>query len=218
MAERLKPQGRGTLTSILRWLSGQIFNRRAPGHSVWLERVEAEQDNLRAALQWSLEQGEAEIALRLGGSLSYFWQMRGNMSEGRRWVESASALPDAKQHKAAYAQALVGTGTIGWFQGPLEAARSRSEESAAIFRELGDQRGLALSLITLGQSTLFLGDVDRAGSLLEEGLALYRQTGVTWGIAQSLFLSGQAKTFQGDFDAARSFSWGEFESIPSVGE
>jgi predicted ATPase len=180
------------------------YQAPAPGHSIWLEKAEAEQDNMRAALQWSLEQDEADTALRLAGALSHFWQMRGNISEGRRWAESALALPGAKQHGAAYARVLIGTGTIGWFQGDLVAARSRSEESAAIFRELGDQRGHALSLLLLGQSTLFLGDAAGAVALLDEGLALYRQIGVKWGIAQALFSSGQARTFQGDFGAARS--------------
>jgi predicted ATPase len=174
-------------------------------HSTWLEKVEAEQDNLRAVLQWAIEQGETETALRLSGTLSYFWQIRGNMSEGRRWVEVALALPGASAYRAAYAQALLGAGVIAWFQGDPAAARSWCEESAAIHRELGDQRGLALTLITLGQSTLFLGDAAKAGSLLEEGLALHRQTGVKWGIAQALFVSAQVKVAQGDFGAARSY-------------
>ncbi len=174
-------------------------------HSSWLEKVEAEQDNLRAVLQWSLEQNEVETALRLSGALSYFWQIRGNMSEGRRWVEAALALPGAEQYRTAYAQALIGAGTITWLQGDPTAARSWCERAAAIYRELGDQRGLALSLITLGQSTLFLGDAAQAGSLLEEGLALYRQIGVTLGIAQSLFVSGQVKVSLGEFVAARSY-------------
>jgi len=181
------------------------YDAAVPGRAVWLENVEADQDNIMAALQWSLDRGEAETALRLSGALSHFWQMRGNISEGRRWTEAALSLAGAKQHRSAYAHALVGTGTIGWFQGDLATARSRSEESAAIFREIGDLRGLALALITLGQSTLFLGDAKRAGALLEEGLALYRQIGVERGVAQALFLSGQARTFQGDFGTARSF-------------
>ena len=58
----------------------------------WLERLEAEHDNMRAALSWALERKEAEVALRLGGALWSFWSMRGYYSEGRRWLEEALAM------------------------------------------------------------------------------------------------------------------------------
>jgi predicted ATPase/class 3 adenylate cyclase len=178
-----------------------------PGHgrySTWLDKVEPEQDNLRAVLQWALEEEQTEIALRLSGALSPFWQNSGNMSEGRRWVEAALALPDGRQHEAAYAQALVGAATLAWWQGDPATAHSWCEEGTAIYRELGDKRKLAFALVILGQNTLFTGGVTEASLLLEEGLALHRETGFKWGIAQSLFVSGQVKVAQQDFVEARS--------------
>src|SRR5205823_326523 len=149
------------------------YHALAPGDSIPLWRVEAEQNNLRAALQWSVEQMEVETALRLSGALWYFWQIPGMLSEGRQWADTVFGLPGATEHKAAYAQALAGAGTLAWFQGDLATARSRCEESVAIRRELGDKLGLALSLNMLGESVLLQGDSAHAEALLREALALY---------------------------------------------
>src|SRR5215213_4336495 len=65
---------------------------RGPDQLEWLERLEAEHDNMRAALSWASVRKEAEVALRLGGALSWFWSVRGYQSEGRRWLEEALAI------------------------------------------------------------------------------------------------------------------------------
>src|ERR687894_2385677 len=65
---------------------------KGPDQLEWLERLEAEHDNMRAALSWASERKEVEVALRLGGSLWWFWWMRGYYSEGRRWLQEALAM------------------------------------------------------------------------------------------------------------------------------
>jgi predicted ATPase len=76
-------------------------------HLEWLERLEAEHDNMRAALSWAIEHKEVEVALRLGGALSWFWSARGYHSEGRRWLEEVLAL-DGRVSPEVQAMALAG--------------------------------------------------------------------------------------------------------------
>ena len=88
-----------------------------PHLRTWLERLETEHENLRAALRWSVGRGETESALRLGASLRRFWQLRGYFSEGLRWLE----------------------GALSWTSGASAAVRAKALEAAAyLARDLGD--------------------------------------------------------------------------------
>jgi predicted ATPase len=83
---------------------------RGPHQLEWLERLEAEHDNMRAALSWALERKEVEVALRMGGALCFFWSVRGYESEGRRWLEEALAI-EGRGSPEVRAMALAG---VGW--------------------------------------------------------------------------------------------------------
>src|SRR5206468_2530860 len=78
----------------------------------WLDRLEREHDNLRAALGWSVESGEAETALRIGGALWRFWHVRGHLREGRQRMEAVLAMPGAVLHTLVRARALNGAGAL----------------------------------------------------------------------------------------------------------
>ena len=93
----------------------------------WLERLEAEHDNMRAALSWALERKEAELALRLGGALWWFWSVRGYHSEGRRWLEEALAM-DGRVSPEVRAMALAGAGALAEEQGDLDRAQEACQE------------------------------------------------------------------------------------------
>jgi predicted ATPase/class 3 adenylate cyclase len=93
----------------------------------WLERLEAEQDNIRVAFSWALERKEVEVALRMGGSLSWFWWVRDYYSEGRRWLEEALAM-DVRGSPEVRAMALAGAGGLAWQQGELDRAQEACEE------------------------------------------------------------------------------------------
>jgi len=105
-------------------------------HGLW--RLEMEHDNLRAAFAWSrAETDDSEFGLRLAGALFRFWNLQGWFNEGGGWLERTLA------RAAAPAKALYGAGGLAWAQGDLTPARSRLEESVAIFQEVGDERGAA---------------------------------------------------------------------------
>jgi predicted ATPase/transcriptional regulator with XRE-family HTH domain len=165
---------------------------------VWAERLELEHDNLRAALAWAHEHGtvdgstthSTEAELRLAGALFWFWDQRTHFSEGRRWIEGALARTNRPARTAAWATALYAAGRLAANQGDFVAARARLEESAAIWRELGDKRGLALTMTvgtSLGWVTLLERRIASARALFAEGVALWRELGDNWGLAWALW-------------------------------
>jgi predicted ATPase/class 3 adenylate cyclase/DNA-binding CsgD family transcriptional regulator len=184
---------------------------------VWLGRLEAEHDNLRAVLSWSLENGQAELALRLCGALWRFWYLGGHLSEGRRWLEEALAQGEEKD-SALRAKALGGAGHLAWGQGDFERAAALREEGLKLFRQLGDKAGIAASLNGLSYVSRMRGDYATAGAMCEEALAIHRELDDTWGIAQSLFLSGATAAFQGDRAAARPLLEESVDLFREVGE
>jgi tetratricopeptide (TPR) repeat protein len=143
----------------------------------WMDQLEAEHDNLRAALSWALEGGGVELALRLAGALRLFWVGRGHFSEGRRWYEEGLKRGDSAPQQVR-ANTLVGAGLFTVSLGDSELAIERLEEGLALCRQVGDRRGAATCLRLLG-TIMFdeLGDWERAEALLEEGLALARESG-----------------------------------------
>jgi predicted ATPase len=124
---------------------------RGSQQAVWLERFEREHDNLRAAMQWSVERGEAghsmETALRLGGTLALLrlWQVRGPLSEGRSFLERALARSEGAA-VTVRAKALEAAANLASFQDDTDQAEALFEGSLALYRELGDKRGMAASL------------------------------------------------------------------------
>ena len=171
-------------------------------YRVSLERLEAEHDNFRAVLQWSLEQGEAETALRLGGALHPFWGRRGYVLEGRKWLTDALASPRAAERTPARARALFGAASLAWPQGDLEATRTWSAESAAISRELGDKDCLSVALTVLGVCTYMQGDFEAAAPLLEDATAISRALDRKVNLALSLLALGQMAMAACDYAGA----------------
>ena len=153
----------------------------------WLDRLEIEHDNMRAALEWSrLGKCDASLGLRLSGTLAWFWQTRAYLHEGRKHLEAALARPDASARTEARAKALYGAGALAWSLGDYAVARACLEESVAIAREVGDQRQAAYALTQLGLVIVSQGDVEGASSLYSEALKLFREVKHTWGEAFAL--------------------------------
>ena len=157
---------------------------KGPRQLEWLDRLEAEHDNFRVALSWSLESGETDLALRLAGALWWFWFVRGHITEGRRWLEASSA--DGAGPAAYVAKALNGAGRFAVEQGEVQKATATLEEAVRLLRGTVDEEGLADALNNLGAAAVYGNDLDRAEMLLEESLALFRESGNQWGIAEVL--------------------------------
>jgi predicted ATPase/class 3 adenylate cyclase/Tfp pilus assembly protein PilF len=169
----------------------------------WLERLEAEHDNMRAALSWALERKEIELSLRLGGALSWFWFVRGYHSEGRRWLEEALAI-EGRVSPEVRAMALAGAGGLAWDQGDLDRAKEACEEGLELLaherREVSEAR--LWLLIYLGWVLREREEHEQATELFEEGLALSREIRDTWWIANSLLGLAFVSHSRGDYERA----------------
>ncbi|MGB7923859.1 MAG: protein kinase [Pyrinomonadaceae bacterium] len=166
----------------------------------WLDRLEEEHDNLRAALRWLMER-DAGSVLRLAGAARPFWERRGHLTEGRAWLEGALARGGMAQAQPR-AKALIGAAQLAWQQGELAAARNLYEEALRLSREAGDRRLIAISSRGLGTVAFIQGNVAAARSLLEEALSTCREINDTRGVATSLTTLGEMARTEGKLAVA----------------
>jgi non-specific serine/threonine protein kinase len=142
-----------------------------------LQRLDAEQDNLRAALRWTLEHAPSETALRATAAMFRFWERRALSSEGRDWLEQAIARASDDAPPKHHGRVLSALASFYWRGGDPARARPLTEQSLALARAAGDVRGEAWSLFSLGMIAYFLGESDAAVDYLEASLPLARQAG-----------------------------------------
>ncbi len=176
---------------------------RGPHQAAWLERLEAEHDNLRAALAWSLEAPDrADTALRLAEALHWFWYLRGHYHEGWQWLEAVLAKSAATERTMARAKALAGAGVLAFPQSAFVAARSRLRESIAIGRELGRPATVAYALHFLAMGDLPHTESAELHERAAESVALFREAGDRWGLAMALRGLGMVALVTRQFDQA----------------
>jgi tetratricopeptide (TPR) repeat protein len=179
------------------------------GQGAWLDRLEAEHDNLRAALAWALGGGDialgCQLAVALAGIVQYapgFWMARGYWSEGYQWLDlavskSSGVAPTLR------AKLLTRFVSIVPPLFPIEQAVALLEEALALFRAGGDVPGIALTLLQWGALLLYdKQDYPRATRRLEESLARYRELGEWQGSAAALHFLGDCAREQGDLARA----------------
>ena len=215
-------EGEGLRDRHLDWFLGLAEKSEpeleGPDQVEWLDRLELEHDNLRAALEWSLgsegKQGglpSAERGLRLAGALGRFWAMHGYYNEGYRWLNEAlakstksasSSAEDFEKIKSTQAKALYWAGMMLYGKSDYGRAEALYKESLALYQELEDKGGIGYSLILLGIISWRQGDFVRGRELIEEGLSTFREVGDKQGIAFSLFLLGHNVSEQGDHERA----------------
>ena len=178
---------------------------RTGGQQVWLDRLEIERGNLRAALAWFIERtADAEAGLRLAGALGQFWNIRSHVSEGRHW--STRALQRGRHASPALRASVLNTAGMFSWPGDLPLARSLVEESIALLRELGPSRqwDLAFALTAFALIMAYQADADSVQSACEEALALFQQVQDKWGMALALSVLGQAYLLRHDYAGACS--------------
>jgi hypothetical protein len=121
---------------------------------IWLKRLEIEHDNMRAALEWFRMRADGERLARLSAALAWFWWLHGHLSEARSWAEQVlarrSQLPAPVLAKALFE-------CVQFYDG-VEVGFALLDESLALYRTLGDQRGIARGLVGLGIGRYFNGD------------------------------------------------------------
>ncbi|HLO30807.1 MAG TPA: tetratricopeptide repeat protein [Anaerolineales bacterium] len=165
--------------------------------SEWHRRLELEEENLRSALHWLMENDETEFALRLAGSIWRYWQRQGNLGEGRRWLEEG-LVKGKDVPKAVRANALWGAIWLAYHQGDYVRANEESVEYLPLARELNDPLSVRNALTGLGVTAVAQGRYEEGVAYLRESLEICRGVGKNWHLGTSLLLLGQTLMHLGD--------------------
>jgi predicted ATPase/class 3 adenylate cyclase len=174
------------------------------GQVQWMNRMELEHDNLRAALEWcNTAQATAETCMRLAGALGLFWEVRGYFSEGRERLAALLLTDLAQGRTAARARLLARAAELAYRQSDYPATTSFAGESQAIYRELGDKQGIASALIKLGNAATEVGDYATATGFLEEALKIWRELEDKHGTARALISLGWVALRPGNHPLAK---------------
>ena len=207
-AEKLDESGKAETVrrrhvDILLTLADQSFDELlGPRGADWLHRLTDEKDNIRAALDWCLSSGHAQIGLRMAGYLVPFWDWSSSFTEGRNWLARLlAAAPEAKQEQA---WGLKGLGLLAFRQGDFDDAVNTCEESLALAEALNDRRAIAHAALVLAISLQKPSEYARAASLLERSVALYENLDQPNWVATSLECLGCLARKEGDLARARN--------------
>ncbi len=174
-----------------------------PEQTAWFNRLDLEHDNLRTALEWSLERNESEAALRMASAVSRYWTARGYSAEGRGWLE-AGLKRHGELPANIRAKALKVAGTLAvQGQGDYAAGSAFYQESLALWRQLDDKNGIADLNLHLGLVATLQGDHATARGLYEETLAIMREKGARHSTAVLAMNLGLTLTYQGEYAKAR---------------
>jgi len=174
---------------------------RSPEQVSWLNRLETEHGNLRAAMGWLLDRRDTETAARLGWALWLFWYLRGHSGEGLSWMEEMLSFGEGALSARARARASCVAGMMTFRLG-REQPLTRLEAALDLFRSVSDTTGVAMATHFLGLTTLRAGDAERAEGYLGEGLRLCRSLGDAWSEAIVLGTLGLLPFVRGDYEEA----------------
>jgi len=173
---------------------------RSPEENAWLNRLEAEHDNLRAALKCSLAGADVEIGLKLTAGLQGFWHTRGYWTEALHWFKES--LQKSSGHTPRRAKFLQLTGITLSYQGKLNQAIPFLEQSVEDFHQLGKTEGVAKGLYQLGRIAVKQNEYQQANKLLEESLALYQKVDEPHGMSYVLDYLGTVAVSLGHYERA----------------
>ena len=170
----------------------------------WLQRLEADNNNLRASLTWALEH-EPETALRLSSAIWRFWYARGYLTEGARWLEAALSATEQTEpgRRTTRAEALTGAGVLAHYQGQYGRAANLCGQSLALCRVLGDRPGVAAALHGLALVARAGGDFAMARTMYEEARRVHEELDDRWGLSYTLRYLAVVLWMEADYAQAR---------------
>jgi predicted ATPase/class 3 adenylate cyclase len=172
----------------------------------WLDALEAEHENLQAALSLLVERDRGELALRMVAALWRFWHVHGHLTAGRRWAEAALALPSAAGRTLHRARALTGLGGLTYWQFDAPPTRAAYDEAWSIFEELGDVPGMAEGAYNLGFAAGLERDIDGARAMFARSQELFERAGIRRGIADTYWIMALLARIEEDLPTARALA------------
>ncbi|MDR7482864.1 MAG: LuxR C-terminal-related transcriptional regulator [Armatimonadota bacterium] len=167
----------------------------------WLDRLDREHDNVRAALQWCFSGRDDETGVRLAAAMTRFWFARGHFREGRAWHEAAASRPSVSPRSRA--RALAGLAVLLWPQGEAERAHRVAEEALALARGVGDPAVIGWTLLHAGSSAEGVGDLRLAEAHHRELIAVGHDAQDSWLEARGLSNLAILLWSRGDLTNAR---------------
>lgn len=188
-----------------------------PEQVAWMRRLDAELNNVRAALEWSLSRKDrAEKGLRLAGAMRRYWQSRAYLSEGEQWCTQLLSKTDPAQPSIERALVLRTLANMIFERGDFAEARPLIQKSLEMSVQLGDDEGAGFSLRNLGSIALWHGEYDASQALVEESLAICRRNGDRRNTGTTLSLLGTILMLKGEYQAAEQ-ALGEALDIDRAG-
>ena len=191
---------------------------RGPRQADWLRDLGEDNDNLREALTWFHARGEVELGLRLGAALWRFWQIRGQLAEGREHVERLLAIDTDRADASARARALACVGRLAFFQGDFVEARRFLDRSFALQQDIGDAWEIAFLILNFGMLASAEGRRDDARDLLERAIDAFRTVPDVWGEATTLAYLGIVEQTDGHLAKARDVFQRSLKLAEAVGD
>jgi tetratricopeptide (TPR) repeat protein len=189
----------------------------AEAHESLFAVLDEDHDNLRAALGWAAASGEVELEVRLAVAARWYWVVQGNLSEGRRFFESVLEHT-AGAPKELRARALVHAAIFPFRLGDNRLAEGLLQESLDLYRQLGDEEGIARATAELGGIAIAEGDLDRATALYEESLPLLRKLGNLARVAVALGNLGTIAHMRAEYETAVDYYDESIEASRSAGD
>jgi predicted ATPase len=164
----------------------------------WSAQLNVEKDNLRASLEWFLDQSDRDQeAMRLAGAQFWHWYFQGQFTEGRNWLERSLEKSNPSERSEARAKALFGAGVLAWGMSDFPGHLAYATESAGIWREIDRPDALGYTLTILGMHLLWTEGYASKCAVHEEAAACFERVGDSWGLAFLFALSSWADLFAG---------------------
>ena len=191
---------------------------RGPGQLDWLARLETEHDNLRVAMAWGLESGDADIAQRIAAALTWFWSIRRHVAEAGEWFDRVLAAEGDSTE--ARASALVQAGFINSFgrDHDLDACRAKIGEAQARFADLGDEQGVKTARTYDAVMLWWQRDLEASSRRMAELQEAHQVYGFEWGEAFSEFFLGSVAWLLRDITQAHEHYKGGLEKFRRIGD
>ena len=183
----------------------------------WLDRLEADHDNLRAALEWSLAQPGDDAALRLAVALAPYWHARGYLSEGREWLDRARAQEDPRTPSLRL-RTLIAVARLAFAQDDFARTKTLMDEALPLARAADDRRSLALALGWLGHANWHVGDRAQAAVFCEESLTLARTVDDPWTAAVVFVEVATVAVHEGDHHKAAPLIEESLQRFRTIGD
>lgn len=215
-AEWLKRRLADYCLRLVRTLADELSG---PDRALWMNRVDADNDNIRGALRWAINEPKTEVAVELAGKLRLFWNSMGYMGEGSRWLDEVIDMPTfGSADPIARALALNSAGVLAYNLGRSDKAQDYYTKALGIYRETDYKPGIAAALTTLGVSANRHANHEIARRYLEEVVDIRRELGEKRGMAIALHNLSDIYLYSGDYDRAIELDEQVMEMFEEIGE